>query len=391
MPFKKKNEELDQYLDASNEIAQEEAVDEIQQDDDQSSDKIQNIKSSRLKKLHFWSDWPRKKKIIFFSSLAAAITLFLFIIFAFIIRPSRTNGYIKNSWYDLVSSSSSIERAVKSEVNLEGTRDLADSLYSYNEKLSTITYQSNSKSNITYTSKVKDFAEITDEMSSYYSESATLLSKAGSDFNLSLDGDLDQNSDSSTLENSKIEDLKTKGENLRNKINEFRNKSNLEQELSPDLLSLDVYIANVVLKKQEIENEKKEEEEKKKQEELAVAQKEAKDKSSVESLTSSYYSAFINGNETGVKSTLSKGFQTEYDYASLKPERRASFYPKSFRVISVEKDSANYKVTSTVTYISIYEDTEGNSIENSQPVTEIYRAVFSPETGSWKIDGRIES
>jgi hypothetical protein len=379
MPFKKKNQELDQYLDASNELTQEESgqtpVQNIQKSPESYSASIPT--QSRLKRLHFWSEWDKKKKIIFFTSVTMGVLLLLSLIFAFIVRPSRTNAYIKNSWYDVVSSSSSIERAVKSEVNLEGTRDLADSLYSYNEKLSSLTYESRSKNNISYTSRVSEFAEVTDQMGSYYSESATLLSKASSE--------------DTTLEDSKIEELKSSGDELRSKVNEFRQEANLSQELSADLLSLDIYISNVKLKKEEIEKEKKEEEKKKKQEEQAASTKQKQDKANVEAISQSYYTAFINGNEAGVRATLSRGFQTEYDYAALKAERRTNFYPKSFRVISVEKDGENYKVTSSVTYISIYQDSEGNNIENSQPITEIYRVIYSTETGSWKLDGRTES
>jgi hypothetical protein len=86
---------------------------------------------------------------------------------------------------------------------------------------------------------------------------------------------------------------------------------------------------------------------------------------------------------------LSKGFTGEYDFKALKTEARASFYPKSYRMISVEKDGDNYKLSTSVNYAYVYQDSEGQNQENASVSTEIYRVVYNKDLGAWKIDGAI--
>lgn len=331
-----------------------------------------------INKLHFWSDWSRNKKIYVFGGGLLASLIILVLSLIFVVQPSNANSYVSKSWYDLVSSSSSIDRAVKSEVNLEGTRDLTKELYAYNEKLSSTSFEAKSKSSITYKSATTDeYAGLTKQMGEYFSDSATVLAKTDSDI--------------TSISEDKLTELKTKGSDLKTKVDDFRSKKSLQEDISPNLFNLDAYITEVKSKKEEIDKEKKEEEQKKKSEQAAATAKEASDKASVESIGNSYFKAYINGNEAGVRSTLSKGYQGEYDFASLTPARRTSFYPKSHRIVTVVKDGDNYKLTATVTYISVYQDGSGNNVESVQPVTEIYRVVYATETGSWKLDGRVES
>lgn len=327
-------------------------------------------KSTALKKLHFWSDWSKNKKIALLVSVLTTPILIALLMIIFI-RPSKTSSYITNSWHDLVASSASIDRAVKSEVNLEGTRDLTKELYNYNEKLNSVSFDAKSKSSLTYkTSVTKGYASLTSDMGSYFSDSATILAKTDTDITSISDQDLSS--------------LKTKGEDIKTKVDSFRTQNKLEEEINPNLFSLDVYISDVKSKKEDIDKEKK-------AEAAAIAAKESSDKANVEAVGDSYFKAFINGSETGVRATLTKGYQGEYDFGSLTPARRTSFYPKSHRIVTVVKDGENYKLTGSVTYISVYQDSGGNNVESKQPVTEIYRVVYVSETGSWKIDGRIES
>ncbi|USN97415.1 MAG: hypothetical protein H6799_03560 [Candidatus Nomurabacteria bacterium] len=336
-------------------------------------------KSSKIKdKLHFWSDWSKKKKLYVFGGGGVGVLITVILLLFFVVQPAKANSYIKNSWHDLVSSSSIINREVESEVNLEGTRDLTKELYSFNEKLNSTSFNADSKSSLVYKSSItNEYSDLTKEMAIYFSDSATVLAKTDSDISSISEDDLSK--------------LNSQGEDLKSKVYQFRLQRNLQEEISPNLFDLDTYIEQVKSKKEEIEKEKKEEEQKKKDEEVAAKAKEAADKASVESVGNSYYKAYINGNEAGVKATLSKGYQGEYDYASLTPSRRTNFYPKSYRIVTVEKDGDNYKLTSSVTYISVYPDSNGNNVESIQPVTEIYRVVYSTDTGSWKIDGRAES
>lgn len=337
-----------------------------------------NSSPKGLKRLHFWSDWPKKKKIYLFAGTGLGLLLISSLSLFFIIRPSKTNSYIESSWHGVVSSSSSIDRAVKSEVNLEGTRDLTKELYSYNEKLGSTSFEAKSKSSITYSSSTtKQYGELTKQMGDYFSDSATILAKTDTDI--------------STISDSDLSDLQSKGSKLKSEVDAFRTKRGLDEQLNPNLFALDVYITDVKSKKETLEKEKLDEEQKKKDEVAAAAAKDAADKSSVESLGNSYYKALINGSEAGVKATLSKGYQGEYDFAALTPARRINLYPKSYRVVSVTKDGDNYKLSASVTYISVYQDGGGNNVESPYTSNEFHRVVYSSETGSWKLDGRVDS
>lgn len=366
-------------------LKEDEVVDDSILEDDETNSSLEIPESNTPKrssraisKLHFWSDWSRNKKIYVFGGglLASLVVLILSLIF--VVQPSKANSYVNKSWHDLVASSASIDRAVKAEVNLEGTRDLTKELYAYNEKLSSTSFDAKSKSSITYKSSTTDeYGDITNQMGEYFSDSATILAKTDSDI--------------TSISEDELSDLKAKGADLKTKVDDFRTKKNLQEEINANLFNLDAYISEVKSKKEEIEKEKKEEEQKKKDDEAAAKAKDIADKASVESVGNTYFKAFINGNETGVRSTLSKGYQDEYDFASLTPARRTSFYPKSHRIVTVVKDGDNYKLTASVTYISVYQDSNGNNVESVQPITEIYRVVYSTDTGSWKLDGRVES
>ncbi len=374
----KTNNDLKDYLEdeqADYVIEEKSLGEDITENADEASQK----RSTRaIQKLHFWSDWSREKKIYIFGGGLLGSLVVITLGMLFVVQPSKANSYINNSWHDLVSSSADIDRAVKSEVNLEGTRDLTKELYAYNQKLSSTSFEAKNKSSLTYKSSTTDeYSNLTSQMAEYFSDSATTLAKTDSDI--------------TSITADELSSLKTKGTELKSEIDGFRAKRGLQEEINPDLFSLDVYISEVKSKKEDIDKEKKAEEQKKKDDEAAAKAKDASDKASVESVASSYYKAYINGSESGVRATLSKGYQDEYDFASLTPARRTSFYPKSYRVVTVAKDGDNYKLTSSVSYVSIYQDSGGNNVESTQPVTEIYRVVYSADTGSWKIDGRVES
>lgn len=362
------------------ELNEDEVIDDPESPEQSQSEESANHKRTTrvIKKLHFWSDWSRKKKIYVFGGGLLASLVILILSLIFIIQPSKANSYVSKSWHDLVVSSASIDRAVKSEVNLEGTRDLTKELYAYNEKLNATSFDSKSKSSITYkSSTTNEYADLTDQMGDYFSDSATTLAKTDSDI--------------TSISEDELGSLRTKGSELKTKVDDFRTKKNLQEEINANLFNLDTYISEVKSKKEEIEKEKKDEEQKKKDEEAAAKAKDSADKASVESVGNSYFKAYINGSEAGVRATLSKGYQGEYDFASLTPARRTSFYPKSHRIVTVVKDGENYKLTASVTYVSVYQDSGGNNVESIQPITEIYRVVYSTDAGSWKIDGRVES
>lgn len=359
-------EEVNNYLQTNDEISDEmnEDIEHLVQDEPVA-------RSS--KKTKFWTNWSKGKKVGVIIGALLSLVIISFSVVYFIVRPSKTSSYIKVSWHGLVADSSDLDRTVRSDVNLEGTRSLADSLYSYNQKLSPISYQAKNKNSLFYkTSSTTEYGQLTDSMAKYFSDSAVSLAKA--------------NTDVATISDEELADLKTEGANLKQEVDDFRKKNGLQEDLNPNLFTMDQYILQVKQASEAIAKEKAAEEQKKKDQ---VA-KEAKDKADAQSVGDSYLKAFINGNEAGVRATLSKGYQGEYDFDSLKPEKRTSYYPKSYRIVSVDKDGDNYKLTSSVSFVYIYQDANGNNVENTQPTTLIYRVIFVDSTQSWKIDGQID-
>ncbi len=320
----------------------------------------------------FWKSWPTKKKVIVAASSTFGVILLFSGILFLGIRPSKTNGYIKSSWHNLVLDSSELDRAIGSEVNLAGTRDLADGLYNYNNKLGSVSYDSKSKGSIFYDSgATKEYGELADTMRDYFSASATSLAKS--------------NTDIESISEDELNQLEDQGVKAKEKVDAFRTKFKLQEDLNPSLFALDDYIHEVKLTAEKIAKEKAEEEKRQQEELAAKAAKDAKDKADVQAVSDSYFKAYINGNEDGVRATLSKGYQTEYDYSTLRADKRTNYYPRSYRLVDSVKDGDNYKVTASVTQVSVYEGDE-----TIFPVTMIYRVVFAQDTQSWKIDGQLD-
>jgi hypothetical protein len=367
--FGKDSAEIKSYLQTSEELYEDvnEDIEHLVSDAEQQAPQ---------KKQKFWQQWSKGQKIGILSTILLVSILATLSLILFVIRPAKTDSYLKGSWHDVVSKSSDIQRASKAEVDLSGTRDFANTIYSYNKLLGSKSYEAKSKSSIAYnSSKMGDYSSLLDDLSSYFSDSATLLSKS--------------NSEDSNIEESSIGELAEKGDKLQKRVDIFQGIYSTSDKISSEVLDLDMYIKKVVLKKEQIYQEKTSEESAKKAAEAKDRAKQAQDKADVESLADSYYKAFINASEEGVRATLSKGFTSEYDFKALKPEARASFYPKSYRIISVEKDGDNYKLSTSVNYAYVYQDSEGQNQENASVSTEIYRAVYNKDLGAWKIDGAI--
>lgn len=358
--------ELKSYLQTSEEIS-----DEMNEDIEHL---VQEEPVNKSKKgFKFWKNWSRGKKIGLLSGSIVFLLLIISLLTFFVVRPAKTSSYIKESWHNLVSDSSSLDRTVRSEVNLEGTRSLADNLYEYNQKLSPVSYEAKNKNSLLFnTNSTSEYSLIIESLVEYFSNSAVILAKT--------------NTDIADISDEELESLKSEGEQLKQKVDDFRKKYGLQEELNPNIFTLDQYILGVKQESENIAKEKAAEEQKEKDQ----TAKEAKDKADAQSVGESYLKAFVNGNEDGVRATLSKGYQGEYDYDSLKAERRTSYYPKSYRIVSVDKDGNNYKLTSSVTFVYVYQDSNGQNVESMQPTTLIYRVVFSDSTQSWKIDGQID-
>ena len=102
------------------------------------------------KKQKFWQQWSKGQKIGILSTILLVSILATLSLILFVIRPAKTDSYLKGSWHDVVSKSSDIQRASKAEVDLSGTRDFANTLYSYNKLLGSKSYEAKSKSSIAY-------------------------------------------------------------------------------------------------------------------------------------------------------------------------------------------------------------------------------------------------
>jgi hypothetical protein len=367
--FSEDSAEIKSYLQTSEELYEDlnEDIEHLVSEADQQAPQ---------KKQKFWQQWSKGQKIGILSTILLVSILATLSLILFVIRPAKTDSYLKGSWHDVVSKSSDILRASKAEVDLSGTRDFANTIYSYNKLLGSKSYEAKSKSSIAYnSSKMGDYSSLLDDLSSYFSDSATLLSKS--------------NSEDSNIEESSIGELAEKGDKLQKRVDIFQGIYSTSDKISSEVLDLDMYIGQVKLKKEQIDQEKIYEESAKKAAEAKDKAKQAQDKADVEALADSYYKALINANEEGVRATLSKGFTGEYDFKALKTEARASFYPKSYRMISVEKDGDNYKLSTSVNYAYVYQDSEGQNQENASVSTEIYRVVYNKDLGAWKIDGAI--
>ena len=344
--FSEDSAEIKSYLQTSEELYEDlnEDIEHLVSEADQQAPQ---------KKQKFWQKWSKGQKIGILSTILLVSILATLSLILFVIRPAKTDSYLKGAWHDVVSKSSDILRASKAEVDLSGTRDFANTIYSYNKLLGSKSYEAKSKSSIAYnSSKMGDYSSLLDDLSSYFSDSATLLSKS--------------NSEDSNIEESSIGELAEKGDKLQKRVDIFQGIYSTSDKISSEVLDLDMYIGQAKDKA-----------------------KQAQDKADVEALADSYYKALINANEEGVRATLSKGFTGEYDFKALKTEARASFYPKSYRMISVEKDGDNYKLSTSVNYAYVYQDSEGQNQENASVSTEIYRVVYNKDLGAWKIDGAI--
>lgn len=373
MAKKEDNKDIKNYLQSSEELY-EEANEDIEHVVAEGSG---SGSSTGKKKSGFWKSWSRNKKIGFVSGTVFLLLALSLALLFLVIRPSKTKNYIGNSWHGVVNNSSDIDRSVKSEVNLDGTRNLADSLYTYNKALGSVSYDSKSKSSIFYeSSKLDSYAELIDNMSAYFSESANLLSKSDS-------------SETVEVSDSDISSLNEKGDKLKKEVEDFEDGNKLSERLSPEIFNVDEYLNQIKLKKEEIAKEKQAEEEAQKQAEEESAAQKAQAKEDIDNLVNNYYTAFINANQEGVKATLTEGFSSEYDFSGFSPEARAAFKPKSYRIISIEEDGENYKVNSSVVYVYIYQDSDSSSKEQSSSSAESWRVVRDQSAGAWKIDGSI--
>ena len=230
--FSEDSAEIKSYLQTSEELYEDlnEDIEHLVSEADQQAPQ---------KKQKFWQKWSKGQKIGILSTILLVSILATLSLILFVIRPAKTDSYLKGSWHDVVSKSSDILRASKAEVDLSGTRDFANTLYSYNKLLGSKSYEAKSKSSIAYnSSKMDDYSKLLDDLSSYFSGSATLLSKS--------------NSEDPNIEDSSIEELGDKGDELQKKVDEFQDKYSLSYKISSEVLDLDMYIKKVVVKKEQI-------------------------------------------------------------------------------------------------------------------------------------------
>lgn len=385
MKFKNSNKNdrprsLKAYLKTSNELNEErnEDVEHLINEVDEQSPKS--------KKNFFWNDWSTRKKWLVAAGSALGTLLALFLVLNFWIKPNKTNGFIMESWHEASLQSKDLERKIDSNVDLENTRILVDAVYDYNKVLAAEIFNSESVGGFFYDdAKVEEYRELLKGMEDYFNKSATLLSKVGG-------GDNEVLPTSESLEDISDEDvieLDELGKKVFVKVEELRTSRDLGDSINEKLFDLDMFIANLRLKRLEINQQRLDEQARKEDEQKAAAQKILQDEAEVDTVINIYGKAFINGNESGVRAVMTEGYQNEFDFDILKAENRSTNYPDSFRVLSSEKDGSNYKVIISMVYVSAYNDENGVRQEDKYPNTESYRLVYSESSGTWKIDGRI--
>ena len=321
-----------------------------------------------------------KKKLYISLGAAVAGLIILALVLILWIRPNQTAKYNRGVWYKANSASTESARYLESEISLETAQNTASSLQSYARRLDELSYESRTAGSFTIDgAKTGELAKFLDSFANYSDSAAALLGSI--------------TSPTSTLDQTTLDQLSSDGKTLQNEAASLVEKYKLEPSLNTKLFELSTYIDSVKLKDSELKAQAAAEELNKKQDEEAQAAKKEADKQKAVSAAESYLKAFVSGNEQAVRSAITTGYASEYNFANLSPESRLSYYPKTYRVLAAtapeDPNSNKYEVSASVTYIGKYTDANGQISEAPNAVTQKFRVVYVESTMSWKVDGEV--
>lgn len=122
------------------------------------------------------------------------------------------------------------------------------------------------------------------------------------------------------------------------------------------------------------------EQEQQAQNEAAQAQKEAQDEKDVRTSATNYMDAYVNGDESALRTTMTTAFQSEFDFGQLSAENRSISRPLSYRITEVRRASGSkYYVYGRLTTEVV---DSGEQFTGDQSLTLLY----DQEKKDWLVD-----
>lgn len=88
-----------------------------------------------------------------------------------------------------------------------------------------------------------------------------------------------------------------------------------------------------------------------------------------------------------MKSNMTSGFQNEFKFSEIESGWDNS-HPKTYRILDSQKSGESYIVSANLTYLSTYQNQNGDNVEQENTVTEKYR-VIKDSTGAYLVDGQV--
>lgn len=122
------------------------------------------------------------------------------------------------------------------------------------------------------------------------------------------------------------------------------------------------------------------EQEQQAQDEAVKAQQEAQDEKDVRTTVTNYMDAYINGDESALRTTMTTAFQSEFDFGQLSAENRSISRPLSYRITEVRRasDSKYY----------VYGRLTTELIESGEQFTgdQSFTILYDKEKKDWLVD-----
>lgn len=113
----------------------------------------------------------------------------------------------------------------------------------------------------------------------------------------------------------------------------------------------------------------------------AQAAQDAVDKATAEKNVTTFEAAYIAADAAKMKTVMTSGFISEYDFNTLSATSRKYNYPDSFRIIDSKKDNGNYLVRVNM----VYKNRDDAGVTTGQYTTGSTFTV-TPSSGKWLIN-----
>jgi hypothetical protein len=306
----------------------------------------------------------KHKKLIISLSVVSAIVLIATVVIVF--KNKSSNKKSVEIWHQVVLASNNVGGFASNSVSESNTEDLLSAAVDMNSKLDDAKFNTDKLSYILVGSdrKTEMDASLT-KIKDYNSELKTAIDKI--------------NAQSDDFDESSMETLKSLNEDMKKSVEEMLTQVKFSENLNNNYYESFTYADSL----NEKVNDAKSEEDQKKQAEddEAAAVESSKD------IVDSFLGDYTRKDFAGMKSNMTSGFQNEFKFSEIESGWDSS-HPKSYRVLNSEKSGNNYVVSANVTYLSSYQDQDGNATEQENTVTEKYRVVKS-DSGAYLVDGQV--